>query len=188
MATTTGGRIRTVKGCAVLTAIILVVAFGNPAYTAWAKDHTSNDAWGFFLKQLAWPTWSFSSNESVRTILANDLEAILLIVLTGVLVSLVVDSLTSRSANLFFSSWGAYVFAGAFAGLLAAFLQADASLRGSFNWPPAALSTDCSLAGYWPSWSSPPEAEPRTVIRFLPWILRPSGRGRKRDSCGVGQE
>jgi hypothetical protein len=134
MATTTGGRIRTVKGSAVLTAIILVVAFGNPAYTAWAKDHTSNDAWGFFLKQLAWPTWSFSSNESVRTILANDLEAILLIVLTGVLVSLVVGSLTSRSANLFFSSWGAYVFAGAFAGLLAAFLQADASLRGSFNW------------------------------------------------------
>jgi hypothetical protein len=134
MATTTAGRVRTVTGTAVLAALILVIAFGNPAYTDWAKNHTSNDAWGFFLKQLAWPTWSFSSDESVRTILANDIKAILLIVLTGVFVSLLVGSPLSRSASLFFSSWGAYVFAGAFAGLLAAFIQVDASLRGAFDW------------------------------------------------------
>lgn len=132
MATTTAGRVRTVTGAAVLAALILVIAFGNPAYTDWAKNHTSNDAWGFFLKQLAWPTWSFSSDESVRTILANDIKAILLIVLTGVFVSLMVAP--SRSARLFFSSWGAYVFAAASAGLLAAFVQADASLRGAFDW------------------------------------------------------
>lgn len=70
----------------------------------------------------------------VQTILANDIKAILLIVLTGVFASLLVGSSSSRSANLFFSSWGAYVFAGAFAGLLAAFIQVDASLRGAFDW------------------------------------------------------
>ena len=134
MATLTAGRVRTVTGTAVLAALILVIAFGNPAYVDWAKSHPSNDAWGFFLKQLAWPTWSFSSDESVRTILANDIKAILLIVLTGVFASLLVGSSASRSAKLFFSSWGSYVFAGAFAGLLAAFIQVDASLRGAFDW------------------------------------------------------
>ncbi|OKI47518.1 hypothetical protein [Micromonospora sp. CB01531] len=134
MATTAAGRVRTATGTAVLAALILVIAFGNPAYTDWAKNHTSNDAWGFFLKQLAWPTWSFSSDESVRTILANDIKAILLIVLTGVFVSLMVAPASPRSARLFFSSWGAYIFAAASAGLLAAFIQVDASLRGAFDW------------------------------------------------------
>lgn len=59
---------------------------------------------------------------------------ILLIVLTGVLISLPVDSSSSRSAKLFFASWAAYMFAGAFAGLLAAFIQTNASLRGAFDW------------------------------------------------------
>ncbi|SCF02648.1 hypothetical protein GA0074695_2950 [Micromonospora viridifaciens] len=121
-------------GTAVLAALILVIAFGNPAYTEWARNHTSNDAWGFFLKQLAWPTWSFSSDESVRTIFANDIKAILLIVLAGVFVSVMVAAGSSRSAMLFFSTWGAYVFAAASAGLLAAFIQVDASLRGAFDW------------------------------------------------------
>ncbi|MBM0258873.1 hypothetical protein JNW89_20980 [Micromonospora sp. 4G55] len=134
MATATAGRVRTVTGAAVLTALVLVIAFGNPAYSDWAKDHTSNDAWGFFLKQLAWPTWSFSSDDSIRTILANDIKAILVVVLTGVFVSLMAEPSPSRSARLFFSSWGAYVFAAAFAGLLAAFIQADARLLGAIDW------------------------------------------------------
>src|SRR5258705_2561218 len=134
MATTTAARVRTVTGAAVLTALVLVLAFGNPAYTDWANHHTSNDAWGFLLKQLAWPTWSFSSDQSLRTILANDVKAVLLIVLTGVLASLLVGSSSSRSAKLFFSSWATYLFAGAFAGLLAAFIQTSTSLRGAFDW------------------------------------------------------
>jgi hypothetical protein len=134
MATTTAGRVRTVTGTAVLTALILVIAFGNPAYTDWAKNHTSNDAWGFFLRQLAWPTWSFSSDESIRNIFADDLKAILLIALTGVFVSVFVGSGATRSANLFFSTWGGYLFAAAFAALLAAFVQVNASVLGAFNW------------------------------------------------------
>ena len=140
MAVTTGGRVRTATGTAVIAALVLVIAFGNPAYTDWAKDHTSNDGWGFFLRELAWPSWSFSSDESVRTMLANDLKAILLIVLTGLFVTLLAGSQLSRargSASQFFAGWGAYMFAGAFAGLIAAFVQAHASLLGAFQWAAA---------------------------------------------------
>ena len=134
MATTTSGRVRTVTGTAMLAALILVIAFGNPAYVDWARNHTSDDAWGFFLRQLAWPSWSFSTSDSLRSILANDIKAILLILITGGTVSLLVGSSTARSASLFLSSWGGYLFAAAFAGLLAAFIQVDASVMGAFNW------------------------------------------------------
>jgi hypothetical protein len=132
MATTTAGRVRTATGTAVLAALILVIAFGNPAYSDWAKNHTSNDAWGFFLRQLAWPSWSFSSSESVRNVLADDIKAILVVVLTGVFVSLL--GATRGTANQFFAGWGGYMFAGAIAGLLAAFIQVNASVLGAFEW------------------------------------------------------
>jgi hypothetical protein len=137
MAIATGGRVRTATGTAVVAALVLVLAFGNPAYVDWTKNHTSNDAWGFFLRELAWPNWTFSSDESLRTILANDLKAILLIVLTGLFVTLLAGSQLSRargSASQFFAGWGAYMFAGAVAGLIAAFVQVNASLLGAFNW------------------------------------------------------
>jgi hypothetical protein len=132
MATTTAGRVRTATGTAVLAALILVIAFGNPAYTDWAKNHTSNDAWGFFLRQLAWPSWTFSSSDSVRNVLADDIKAILVIVLTAVFVSLLTGA--ARTANQFFGGWGGYMFAGAIAGLLAAFIQVNASVLGAFTW------------------------------------------------------
>jgi hypothetical protein len=134
MAVTTGGRVRTATGTAVIAALILVLAFGNPAYVGWARDHTSNNGWGFFLRQLAWPEWSFSSDQSVRTLLAEDLKAILLIVLTGVFVSLLAGSLARGTTSQFFGGWGAYMFAGALAGLLAAFIQTGASVLGAFTW------------------------------------------------------
>jgi hypothetical protein len=126
----------------VVAALVLVIAFGNPAYTDWARDHTSNDAWGFFLRELAWPQWSFSSDESVRNILANDLKAILLIVLTGLFVTLLAGSQLSRargSSSQFFAGWGSYMFAGAVAGLIAAFVQVNASLLGAFQWAAAGV-------------------------------------------------
>jgi hypothetical protein len=138
MAVTTGGRVRTAPGTAVVAALLLVLLFGNPAYVDWAGSHASgNDAWSFFLKQLAWPAWSFSSNESVRTLLADDVKAILLVVLTGVFVTLLVGSQLSRargSASQFFAGWAGYIFAGAFAGLIAAFISVGASLLGAFGW------------------------------------------------------
>ena len=140
MAVTTGGRVRTATGTAVIAALILVLAFGNPAYVSWAKNHTGNDGFGFFLRQLAWPEWSFSSDQSVRSLLANDLKAILLIVFTGLFVTLLAGSqVTAARATVsqFLAGWGAYMFAGALAGLLAAFVQTGASVVGAFTWAAA---------------------------------------------------
>jgi hypothetical protein len=129
MAVTTGGRVRTAPGTAVLAALILVLAFGNPAYVDWAnKNANPNSAWGFFLRTLAWPNWSFSSKESVQTLLANDIKALLLIVLTGIFVAMLVG------ARGFLAGWAGYIFAGAVAGFLAAFIQTNASLLGAFTW------------------------------------------------------
>lgn len=133
MAVTTGGRVRTATGTAVIASLILVLAFGNPAYVSWSKDHASNGAWGYFLRQLAWPEWSFNSDQSIRTLLANDIKAILLIVFTGLFVSLMTGAQRGTGSQ-FFAGWGSYIFAGAFAGLIAAFIQANASLVGAFNW------------------------------------------------------
>jgi hypothetical protein len=137
MATTTASRVRTSPGVAVLAALLLVLLFGNPAYVDWQKAHAGNDAWGFILKTLAWPTWSFSSTQSLQTVLANDIKAILLIVFTGVFVAALAGSQLSSargSLSQFFAGWAGYIFAGAFAGLIAAFIQANASLLGAFGW------------------------------------------------------
>jgi hypothetical protein len=140
MAVTTGGRVRTASGTAVIAALVLVLAFGNPAYVSWSKAHTSNNGWGFFLRQLAWPEWSFSSDQSVRTLLANDLKAILLIVFTGLFVTFLAGSQLSSAGGTvsqFLAGWGAYMFAGALAGLIAAFVQTGASVLGAFTWAAA---------------------------------------------------
>jgi len=132
MAVTTAGRVRTAPGVAVLAALILVLLFGNPAYVDWQSRHAGNDAWGFILKTLAWPSWSFSSTQSLQTVLANDIKAILLIVFTGIFVAALVGARGALSG--FFAGWGGYIFAAALAGFLAAFIQVDASLLGAFGW------------------------------------------------------
>jgi hypothetical protein len=134
MAVTTGGRVRTATGTAVIAALVLVLAFGNPPYVSWAQDHASNTAWGYFVRQLAWPNWTFDSNDSVRNILATDLKVILLVAFTGLFVTVLVGSPSSRGFSQFLASWAGYLFAGALAGLIAAFVQVDASLRGAFDW------------------------------------------------------
>jgi hypothetical protein len=129
MAVTTTGRVRTVPGTAAIAALILVLAFGNPAYVEWANKHASSDnAWGFFLKELAWPNWTFSSTESVQNVLASDIRAILVIVLAAVFVGLL------ASARGFLAGWAGYIFAAAFAGFLSAFIMSHASLLGAFGW------------------------------------------------------
>jgi hypothetical protein len=137
MAVTTGGRVRTAAGTAIIAALILVLAFGNPAYVDWAKNHTGNDGFGFFLRQLAWPEWSFSSDQSIRSLLANDLKAILVIVFTGLFATALAGSTVRATVSQFLAGWGAYMFAGALAGLLAAFIQTGASVLGAFTWAAA---------------------------------------------------
>jgi hypothetical protein len=129
--TTAPPRFRTVSSAGTVVALILVLAFGNPAYRSWAEAHTNdNNAGGFLLRQLRWPEWSFDSREAVRDLIAADLKAILLVVFTAVFLSLlaVVPGWGFRGVvSAIVAGWGAFVFAAALAGLLAAFFATNAS-------------------------------------------------------------
>src|SRR5436190_419451 len=131
-------RRRTATGVGVLVAFVLVLVFGSPIFVDWVNNNTRADtAGGLFLRTLAWPAWSFDSNMAVRDLLAQDLKAILFIVLVGLFVTLLAGAELSRArgglADLF-SGWGAVIFAAALAGFLTAFLSVHAGLYTALLW------------------------------------------------------
>jgi hypothetical protein len=130
-------RFRTVTGAGTVVALLLVLVFGNSAYRDWANGHTStDDAGGLFLRRLGWPAWSFDSNESLRNVFATDLKALLLVVFTAIFLSLlsVTPGFGVRGiAGAVLGGWGAYFFAAALAGLVAAFVVVNATLVGALN-------------------------------------------------------
>jgi hypothetical protein len=136
--TTAPPRFRTVSSAGTVVALVLVAAFGNSAYRDWANAHTSNDnAGGFFLRQLTWPAWTFNSSLPVRDLLAADLRALLLIVFTALFLSLlaVAPGWGFRGiVGAIVAGWGAFMFAAALAGLIAAFFAANGSLLTAFGW------------------------------------------------------
>jgi|SRR6266487_2641340 hypothetical protein len=139
MATTAAPpRFRTVTGAGTIVALILVLVFGNSVYGDWVNKNTSADnAGGFFLRQLTWPAWRFNSDVPLRDLLATDLKALLLIVFTAVFLSLlaIAPGWGFRGVlGAIIVTWGAYLFAAALAGLLAAFLTVHASLLTAFTW------------------------------------------------------
>jgi hypothetical protein len=131
-------RMRTVTGAGTVVALVLVLAFGNSAYRDWVNNNTSADnAGGFLLRQLTWPEWSFSTEQSLRNLLATDIKAILLVVFTAVLLTLlaVAPGWGLRGiVGAIVAGWAAFGFAAAVAGLLAAFISVNASLLTAFNW------------------------------------------------------
>lgn len=128
-------RVRSSTGIATGTALILVLAFGNPSYVDWAGKHAgSTNVVNAFLSTLAWPAWAFSTKASIRDLVAQDLRAIFVVLLTAVFVMLVGRSaLTGVRGTLshLLHGWAGYIFAGAFAGLLSAFIVANASGIGA---------------------------------------------------------
>jgi hypothetical protein len=136
MAVLTRGRTSTTSA-GVLTALVLVLAFGNPAYVDWSRDHTdANTAGGWFLRLLAWPAWSFDSSDPVRDVVARDLKAILVVVLAALFLAALPGTQLARARGTlsqFFAGWSAYIFAGAFAGFLAAFILTNPTLLGAFQ-------------------------------------------------------
>ena len=138
MVTTTAAppRFRTVTGAGTIVALVLVLAFGNPAYRDWAADNASDgNAFGFFLRQLAWPAWSFDADQSMRDLLATDIKALLVVVFTALFLALLSVSPGWGFRGILgaiVAGWGAYMFAGALAGLVAAFIASNASLVNAF--------------------------------------------------------
>lgn len=133
----TASRYRTTTGTGVLVAVILVFAFGNPAYVEWVGSNTyENTAGGWFLRLLAWPAWSFDSDEPVRDLMAADMKAILLILLAALFLVALTGSQLSQArgtVSQLLAGWSAYIFAVAVAGLLAASIQTDPSVLSAFQ-------------------------------------------------------
>ena len=72
------GRARTATGAGVLATALLVLLFGNQAFTEWVVRHTDgNTVWGWFLRTLSWPAWTVRSTIPIRDLLAQDLRAVL---------------------------------------------------------------------------------------------------------------
>jgi hypothetical protein len=132
-----GNRYKTAPGAGTLAALILVLVFGSPWYSHWVQRNTNeNTAGGWWLRVLAWPHWSFNSNDSLRTIIVDDLRAILLVLLTLLFLYLLPGSQLARARGTlsqFFAGWAAYIFAGGFASLLAALFLTNPSLLNAFQ-------------------------------------------------------
>jgi len=131
-------RARTSTGAGTLAILILVLAFGNQAYTEWAARHAwRNTAWDLFLRTLAWPSWSLGGGSNV---LARDLRALLLIVFVAAIIGMAASS-TGPGAGSFFLGWFAVMLGAALAALLTAFLTSGSSLYG-------AMTASLTAAGY----------------------------------------
>src|SRR4051812_12549169 len=130
-------RYRTATGAGVLAAVLLVLIFGSPVYRDWAAQNTNaNTAGGWFLRLLGWPAWSFNASQSVSSVLADDLKAILLIVLTWLFLRMSTGQQLARARGTisqFFAGWSGYIFAAAFAALLTTFIRSNPSLLTAFN-------------------------------------------------------
>src|SRR3982751_6123929 len=130
-------RYKSAPGAGTLAALILVLVFGSPWYADWANDNTNaNTAGGWFLRLLAWPHWTFNSNDSLREIIVGDLKAILLVVLTALFLYLLPGSQLARARGTisqFFAGWASYIFAGGFAALLTTLFLKNPSLIGAFR-------------------------------------------------------
>ncbi|WP_329106297.1 hypothetical protein OG792_00595 [Micromonospora sp. NBC_01699] len=130
-------RYKSATGAGTLAALILVLVFGSPWYVDWAGDNTDpNTAGGWFLRLLSWPAWRFDSDDSVQNLIAADLRAILVVVLTALFLYLLPGSQLARARGTLsqlFAGWASYVFAGAFAALLTTLIQADPTLLGAFR-------------------------------------------------------
>jgi hypothetical protein len=130
-------RARTATFLATITALILVLAFGNSSYLTWVTHHAAGGSGGdVFLQALAWPHWAFSTKASVRDLIATDLKAILVVLLTWFFVMLVGRGPWSGfrgAVGHLLHGWASYIFAGAFAGLIAAFVASNASFAGALG-------------------------------------------------------
>lgn len=130
-------RYRTATGAGVLAAFLLVLIFGSPIYREWAAQNTNaNTAGGWFLRLLGWPAWSFDSSQSVSSVLADDLKAILLVVLTWLFLRMSTGQQLARARGTIsqlFAGWSGYIFAAAFAALITTFIRSNPSLLTAFS-------------------------------------------------------
>lgn len=128
-------RSRTATAAGVVATLMLVLIFGNQAFTEWVTRHTHADTvWGWFLRELSWPAWAFGptddSRAAQRVLLAHDLRAFLLIVFVAGILAATAKSVGGGGA--FIVGWASLVFASALAALMTAFILAHPSWLEAF--------------------------------------------------------
>lgn len=144
-------RYKSATGAGTIAALVLVLVFGSPWYATWAVENTNAaTAGGWFLQLLAWPRWYLDSDDSIQTILAADLKAILVVAFTALFLYLLPGSQLARARGTlsqFFAGWSSYVFAGAFAALITTLIQSNPSLLGAFR-----AAGDGATYGFFVGW------------------------------------
>src|SRR2546429_6588944 len=131
------GRARTATGAGVITTLILVLLFGNQAFTEWVGKHANPDTvWGWFLRKLAWPAWAVGlhdeSTSQVRDLLAQDLRALLLVAFVAAVLGISSQSL-SGGGGAFIPGWVAVVLRSALAAVFIAVIPVHALRLGGLH-------------------------------------------------------
>ncbi|WP_239075439.1 hypothetical protein [Planosporangium flavigriseum] len=131
-------------GVGTLAALTLVVVCGSPIFADWVNSNTTGaTAGGLFFRTLAWPHWSFDGGAPARDLLAQDLKAILVVVLIAAFLTLVAGAELGRIRGgfaAFILGWTACIFAGALAGFVAALFSAQIALHVALVWATAGAS------------------------------------------------
>ncbi len=130
-------RYRTATGAGTLVALLLVLIGGSPMFVRWANSSTdANTAGGWFMRQFAWPAWSFDEDQSVQNAFAAVLKAILVVFFTALFLMLLTGSqLASVRGGIsqLLAGWAAFIFAAALAGLISAFVFAGPTVLNAFQ-------------------------------------------------------
>jgi len=141
-------RARTSTGAGVLAILLLVLAFGNQAYTDWAAKHAQGaNAWELLLRTLAWPKWFVTSGGNTsRDVLAFDLRALLLIVFVAALLGMAGGSVVGGS-GAFVLGWFSVIVGAAVAALLTAFITTNSSFYTALT-----AAASASIYGLFVGW------------------------------------
>jgi hypothetical protein len=119
-----------------LTAAVLIVAFGNQWVSDWIGDQFKGDnVLSWLMHQLTSPSWSLSfsgSETELRSVVASDLRAILMVVFVYVLLVAFRRTFPEGFAG-FVLGWSTLIFASALAAFASAFAASGATVLGALN-------------------------------------------------------
>jgi hypothetical protein len=141
-------RARTSTGAGVIAMLLLVLGFGNQAYTDWAAKHAQGaNAWDLLLRTLAWPKWFITSGGTAsRDVIAYDIRALLLIVFVAAILGIAGATVVGGS-GAFVLGWFSVILGAAVAALLTAFITTDATLYNALN-----SAASASIYGLFVGW------------------------------------
>jgi hypothetical protein len=119
-----------------VTAAVLIVAFGNQWVSDWIAQHVTGDnVASWLLHQLTWPSWSVSftgSDAELRSVVAQDIRAVLIIVFVYALLVAFRRTFPEGFAG-WVLGWATLIFASALAAFAAAFAVSQPTVLGALD-------------------------------------------------------